>query len=178
MGTNNFTTQKDFDLYVAVYDYPDEEEAKKAWIEYKKDYYGEYDEEDFNYDNWVDNDAEWYYDSEYANLKWLADEVNDKLNYFKITLESGYYDGIQTLIEPQDYWSVLSYKNFEDFELDNEDSNYYFGDYRSVTLRKIRAEINKINKKYLPYMKNNSSLERIIKIGQFSNGEAVYQRVA
>ena len=145
MGTCNYITQSDFDLYI-------------------------YDE---NLDETLDeNEAVANYDFSmmyaYKEAERLAGELSSILMFHNIKIKSGYYTGIQTYVE--------SYCN--DIEqLDNEDCQYYYNMCRSKTIRKYNAEVNRINKKFLPLFKKELGFDRIICVGVFSNGEAIYERI-
>ena len=144
MGTCNYTTQRDFDLYIYDIDFEDE-------IQYQFDM-------DYTY-----NDA-----------KALARRLSEDLMFYKLTIKGGYYSGIQTFVEPLEWYTY--YDNIE--HIDNEDSYYYFDMCRSKALRKHQAEVNKINKKLLPLFEKELGFDHIRCIGVFSNGEAIYERVA
>lgn len=159
MGTCNYITQSDFDLYTIEYKSPTQEEIEDFMIET-----GEIFDEDF--------DSEMFYYDTYKNAEWLAERINKELTFYKIRIACGYYDGIQTIVEQTD-WNY--YNNVED--MDNDACKYYFGMCRSIAIRKYKAEINKINKKLLPLFEKELGFNRIRCIGVFSNGEAIYERV-
>ena len=156
MGTCNFITQSDFDMYVINFEPLSEEEQKQ----YEIDNHCEYDEE---------LEAEWFFDDEIRNFNWLLQhylkENKRELKFCNIELRSGYYAGVQTYVSIEN----------DPREMDNEDCQYYFGLCRSKAIRKLESEIKFINTKLLPYIRNNSSFEKLYCIGVFSNGEAVYQ---
>ena len=116
------------------------------------------DDEDQNY--WAYEDAE-------ADLKLL----NNELGYFTIYLESGYYQGaMYNAKQTNDY---VDYDQIDDF--DDEDMDYYFGDTKANVKKGIAQELDKI-KKFLAEKKDEGALE-LIKVAQFSNGEAIYKAV-
>lgn len=115
-------------------------------------------DEDQNY--WVFEDAE-------EDLKLL----NNELGYFKVYLESGYYQGaMYNVKETNDY---IDYDDIDNY--DNYDIEYYFGDTKNNVKKGIAKELEKI-KKYLEEKKEEGALE-LIKVAQFSNGEAMYKAV-
>ena len=116
------------------------------------------DDEDENY--WACEDAE-------AELKLL----NNELGYFTLYLESGYYQGaMYNAKQTNDY---VDYDQIDDF--DDEDMDYYFGDTKANVKKGIAQELDKI-KKFLAEKKDEGALE-LIKVAQFSNGEAIYKAV-
>lgn len=116
------------------------------------------DDEDENY--WVFEDAE-------EDLKLL----NNELGYFEVYLESGYYQGaMYNVKETNDY---IDYDDIDNY--DNYDIEYYFGDTKDNVKKGIKEELEKI-KKYLEEKKEEGALE-LIKVAQFSNGEAMYKAV-
>lgn len=145
MSTCNFVTQSDFNLYIYDEDLDDTLDKREAVAQY------------------VLNMEDTFIQSEQ-----LAGELNKKLIFHDIEIETGYYTGIQTYIK----------KYYEDIEqLDNEDCHYHFDMCRSKALRKYKAEVKRINKRLLPKFKTELGFEQIKLVGVFSNGEAVYQRV-
>lgn len=96
------------------------------------------------------------------------------LEIFKLDLSSGYYNGLIIKLGLQGIDSISpEYILSEQF--DNDDSKYYFGKYKSVVQRKAIAEVNKINKRILPYIAEQSAFRKINLIGTFSNGEHLYE---
>lgn len=116
------------------------------------------DDEDQNY--WAYEDAE-------ADLKLL----NNELGYFTVYLESGYYQGaMYNVKQTNDY---IDYDQIDDF--DDDDIDYYFGDTKANVKKGIAQELDKI-KKFLAEKKDEGALE-LIKVAQFSNGEALYKAI-
>lgn len=155
MSTPNFETQDDFDLYVSNMEYETLDEDDEPTGEYEFDY-GLYD----------------------ATQSFIDDVLNKQLEFFKITLESGYYVGVQSYVVPRtiyygdDSYDFINY--YEDY--DGKDIYAYFGYNKHVLKQKILKEIKFINEKLLPQLKEYT-FEQIKCVGIFSNGEAVYERV-
>lgn len=97
----------------------------------------------------------------------VAAELNDIQPFYTVTVESGYYSGIQFYVDAR-YGDVT--------ELDNSDSQYEFGMCRSKMLRKFKVAGNKI-RKALYKAKDALGLDELICTARFSNGEAWYSRV-
>ena len=146
MGTCNYISQADFDLYTIEYNV-DEEYIK----EYEEINECEFDEE------W---DSQIFYEDIYREAERLANKLNEELIFYQIDIKDGYYCGLQTIIKGTDW------------------NDYYFDMCRSKALRKHQAEINKINRKLLPLFEKELGFDHIRCIGVFSNGEAIYERVA
>lgn len=172
MGTCNFQTQKHFDDYAVFFEPLSEEEVQK---QYEQDTECSYDEEFEEQVFWEDLDR---------NFKSLLPTVEKKfkLNFFTFELESGYYDGCQILVK-----SNISYLDVDDLtdmdfsDWDNDDMRYYFGhiaDCKSKILRKLRAEIKRIDKKVLPYIAKELGFRKFTRLGVFNNGEGVYEWAA
>lgn len=116
------------------------------------------EDEDQNY--WAYEDAE-------EELKLL----NNELGYFTVFLESGYYEGAMYNAKmTNDY---IGYEQID--ELNDEDTEYYFGDTKDNVKKGVEQELEKI-RKFLAEKKEEGALE-LIKVAQFSNGEAVYKAI-
>lgn len=159
MGTCNYKSQNDFDLYTIEYSSPTQEEIENFMIAT-----GEMFDEDF--------DSELFYHDIYREAKQLAARLTNELIFHEIGIGFGYYDGLQTFVKTCD-WNY--YDDVED--MDNDACKYYFGMCRSKAIRKYKSEINKINKKLLPLFKKELCFNHIKCIGVFSNGEAIYEKV-
>lgn len=119
-----------------------------------------------------DPDCEWQSYEEFECTKEDLADFNDTLKHFELGIESGYYDGFQFTVEQTDeYW------DYEDLPtMTDDDADYYYGD----TVENIRKEFEqdlKNIKEYLYNLKANGFKE-LIKVAQFSNGEAMYKEVA
>ena len=119
-----------------------------------------------------DPDWEWHNYEEVERIKEDLADFNDTLKHFEVGIESGYYDGFQFTVEQTDeYW------DYEDLPtMTDDDADYYYGD----TVENIRKEFEqdlKNIKEYLYNLKANGFKE-LIKVAQFSNGEAMYKEVA
>ena len=93
-------------------------------------------------------------------------DLNDDYMFHKITLESGYYSGVQFYVDELNYMD----------ELTNEDCRYEFDLYRSQALRRYQSEINKINRA-LRKLAAGFGFEEYYCAGVFSNGAALYYKV-
>lgn len=96
------------------------------------------------------------------------DDVNRDLLFHKITMQSGYYTGVQFYVEAE--------HDLGEYDYDNEECHYYFDCCRSVAYRKYQSEINKINRK-LKRMAKLYGFDELVCTGRFSNGEALFSCV-
>ena len=96
--------------------------------------------------------------------------ANTEFDFHKITLESGYYTGVQFFVEEK----FNGYDKIE--EMDNEDCQCYYGECRSKVLRRYNTEVRKVQKAMAKIAANHGFSEFIC-VARFSNGEAMYQKV-
>jgi hypothetical protein len=81
-------------------------------------------------------------------------------------LEEGYYDGVQAIFDDDDMEEYNVPQDYdEDDEQDIEDYNTILNDYRTIS--------SWAKEKIIEILKSNTT--EILKVGQFSNGEAVYK---
>lgn len=105
-----------------------------------------------------------------SEMQAAAARINEKLDFHKVTVESGYYSGIQFYVEED-------FKGFDSLEdMENDDSQYYYGMCRSKMLRKYKTECNKIRRE-LHKAREELGLMELGCIGIFSNGEAIYEKI-
>lgn len=171
MGTCNFKTSDTFRNFCITYEPPSEKEVRDVELE---GYTFDFDEhEDTFYD-----DIRWTFDNDKDNIL-----DNNRIYYFDIKLQYGYYDGVMLEVIPNK--TVGNCYNISELEdPDNIDSGYLgynLGNwkpnkiYSSQIKQAIKSEINILNKKVLPELAKRLGMKEFKKIGQFSNGEAVYK---
>ena len=95
------------------------------------------------------------------------EKLNDTLIFHKISVKSGYYEGLQYYVECE--------HELEKYEYDNDDCWYYFDMCKSAAYKKYRAEINRINKE-LKKIASMHDYEILKEVGKFSDGTAIYTR--
>lgn len=91
------------------------------------------------------------------------EDANDKLTFHSISLESGYYFGVQFFVEEE----------YDPSELDNDDCRYYFDCCRSVAIRRYHSEINKVER-MLRLLAKEFGFDEVYCSAVFSNGAANY----
>ena len=175
MSTPNFKTQKDFDLYLY-----DEWDISQEQIDDMREA-NEYSEDisDDTIEGWIADDNVRFVEEDFPYaLKECTKELNRELNFYEVALEGGHYGGVQFYIKltgqaetyGDDVEEILEY-------IDNEDTRYYYDMCLSEFKRKIKSEVNFINKKYLPLLSKKMGFEHYNCVGIFSNGEAIYEKV-
>lgn len=95
------------------------------------------------------------------------DDINRDFLFHKITLQSGYYTGVQFHVEAE--------HDLGEYNYDNEECHYYFDCCRSVAYRKYQSEINKINRK-LKQLAKQHGFDELVCTARFSNWEALFSR--
>lgn len=169
MSTPNFKTQRDFDLYVTdnFLQYPYElDENDDFVLDTKGNPIINYDEEPF---------FDYSYFDECKN--YTDDNLNSKLVFFTISFEDGYYSGIQTFIEtkhPNDF-DALDFLAHPQY-YDSQELFAEFGYNTYILKRKILAEIKHINNDLLPELARMYNFDKLVCVGIFSNGEAIYEK--
>lgn len=98
----------------------------------------------------------------------VAERLNEAQRFFNVTVESGYYCGVQFYVEEKVDGTET---------LDNEEANWEFGMCRSLMLRKYRTAGNLIRRE-LKKAKEELGLMELGLTAMFSNGEAIYTKVA
>ena len=110
---------------------------------------------------------EWYSRNLVEQMEKVAAKLNDAQPFYDVTVESGYYSGVQFYVDSK-YWHIE--------DMDNEESQVEFGMCRSKMLRKYKVAGNTI-RKGLYKAKDELGLDELICTARFSNGEACYSKV-
>ena len=96
-----------------------------------------------------------------------AEELNENLTFYEVSVQSGYYSGVQFYVDEK-YW------NIED--MDNEEAQDEFGMCRSKMLRKYQVEGNKL-RRALKQAKKELGLIELGCVVRFGNGETLYSKI-
>lgn len=163
MGACNFWTMDDFDLWVM-----DDEKVCDFYLgeEFKK----ENEIEEYSYDN-----INFAYDILMEEIQSDFDDLKSKLEWYKIELRSGYYEGMQFYIDTE--WRGIDEKadwlSSKPLIWDDEECLSEFGLTRQQTIEMIEKEKKLINE----FLENSKDygFYKINCVGVFSNGEAVYE---
>lgn len=176
MSTPNFYNQKDFDLYIKVFEAISLDEYKKEEFE-DGCYFVEYEEAKTEeekeavlekaYNQTMNFWRETFYEDivyGYDGFNEVMEKFNEELTFHSIELKDGYYEGVQLYVNTTE----------NPHTLDNEDCKYYYDMCRSQAIRKYEAEIRKINK-WMKKVAIEYGWRKINCLGVFSNGEAIYE---
>ena len=113
-------------------------------------------------------------DDMFCSMEWdeittEMDEFNRDLLFHKLSLKSGYYYGVQFIVEAE--------HDLTDYDYDNDDCHYYFDCCRSVAYRKYAAEVRKINR-WMAKLANRYGFDELVCTGRFANGEALFSKAS
>ena len=113
-------------------------------------------------------------DADYL-LDFIDDTLNPQLKYFKIRLQDGYYDGVQTIVNDIDpYYDLIDFLNYPN-DYDGKCLYSHFGYNKHILTRVLKKEINLINNTLLPQLKDYT-FEHLRVVARFSNGETFYEK--
>lgn len=161
MSTANFKTMENFPLYVT--DAPEVPVCPLCGAQFEDENSHECECCDYTGEPEMTTDP-FFYDDLFYGLKEPLEELNDSLLFYRVSLESGYYCGVQFYVEE---------KTDLPQELDNEDCRYNWDLCRSVAIRKEERERRRIIRK-LDALALTYGFQKIVCVGIFSNGEAIY----
>lgn len=103
------------------------------------------------------------------------EEINRGLLFHEISIESGYYDGLQLYVTLNNAADHAGFTDAGPEYLDNESAQYYFDLCRSAAIRKYEAEQRKINK-ILAKTGRAYGMDKLAIYARFSNGETWYTK--
>ena len=171
MSTCNFRTMDDFDLWVI-----DDEALIKNYLgdDFIEERKKEFDCEDFQYDPVDDVWMAW--EMLLGDLESEFDDLKSKLEWYKIELKSGYYEGAQFYIST-DYLGIDEVADWlpsKPLVWDDDECELQFGLTKEETIKMIENEKKLINE----FLENSKDYGffKIGCVGVFSNGEAIYER--
>ena len=155
MATCNFWTMEEFPLYVM------------SNYEVCVSMLGDEDEEGNKIEEYSIDDLQIAYDFLNENIEYALEELNDKLEWYKVTFKDGYYDGVQFYIDT-DYISINDKRD----PWTEEDAQYEF----DLSLNELKSMIEKEKEMILEFLENSKDFgfRELLCGGVFSNGEAIY----
>lgn len=127
-----------------------------------------------NFDLFIYDDSDFFdhFETEILceDIQAELDFVNSGLTFHEIKLHSGYYTGLQ--------FYVNEHYTADDLETMNSDEcRYYFDLTAGQAKAKHAAEVNRIQNT-LTELADHYGFEQTKCVGIFSNGEAIYKRIA
>lgn len=162
MATCNFTTQNNFPLF-----------ATKHFDGYY------YEDEDTGEMEYFDEN-----EGDFEQAQTLVSELNDKLKYFQLKLESGYYEGVQTLLEDKtDSYGcafLTKYYSAADWKKGRAEEKAYYGYYDDFDMsysdrkKAEQRELRKILNFCRTKLKDLYDFDEYVCTARFSNGETLY----
>lgn len=158
MATNNFRTQDNFPLFCTRY----------------FDGY-EYENEETGEIEFCESD---YYDFERAEK--TIEKFNAELKYYQIRLESGYYAGVQIILEEQKDVELTEYYTAAEWNRNRKEYRNYYGYYYefdlpySLRVKAEQRERRKIEQYCRTVLKDYYDFDEYVCTARFSNGEAWY----
>ena len=111
----------------------------------------------------------------YENILEDLEEINRDLLFHEISIESGYYDGLQLYVTLTHAADHAGFTDAGPEYLDNESAQYYFDLCRSAAIRKYEAEQRRINK-LLAKIGRAYGMDKLAIYARFSNGETWYTK--
>lgn len=123
-----------------------------------------------------DSGMEWWEAQDYFGaLKNEMEALNSGLTFFRITLKSGYYVGVQFYVEMTDDADNAGFTPDGDRYADNDSCRWYLDMCYSEARRKFGSEARKVQK-LMAKLADAWFFERYVCTAIFSNGEAIYDK--
>lgn len=113
----------------------------------------------------------------YNDLENRCQEENNRLKFFVISIKSGYYDGAQLYVELTQDADNAGFTERGPEYLENDDAHYYFNMCRSKCIRAYESEKRKVNK-ILEKIGRAYDLDKLGIVARFSNGETWYSKIS
>lgn len=164
MSAPNFRTMADFPLFVIEDRYMKHCPCCDLWVDGE----AETCECGESLENVEAEYDEWETSFNVKAIEQYIDQNAPRLDFYKITVEGGYYTGAQLYVEEE-------HPQFPDV-YDNDDCHYYFDCCRSRAIRKRKSEVHRVEK-FMRQVAKDCGMEEYYCGGIFSNGEAVYRKV-
>ena len=111
----------------------------------------------------------------YEDILRDLEEENAGLLFHEITVESGYYEGLQLYVSLTHAADNAGFTDAGPEYVDNESTRYYLDLCRSAAIRKYEAEQRKINK-ILAKIGRAYGMDKLAIYARFSNGETWYTK--
>ena len=113
----------------------------------------------------------------YEDILRDLEEENAGLLFHEITIQSGYYEGLQLYVELTHAADNAGFTDAGPEYVDNYSARYYFDMYRSQAIRRYESEQRKVNK-ILDRIGRAYGMDKLGVYARFSNGETWYTKIA
>ncbi len=111
----------------------------------------------------------------YEDILQDLEEENAGLLFHEISIESGYYEGLQLYVTLSHAADHAGFTEAGPEYVDNESTRYYLDLCRSAAIRKYEAEQRKVNK-ILAKIGRAYGMDQLAVYARFSNGETWYTK--
>ena len=111
----------------------------------------------------------------YEDILRDLEEENTGLLFHEISIESGYYDGLQLYVTLTHAADNAGFTDAGPGYVDNESTRYYLDLCRSAAIRKYEAEQRKVNR-ILAKIGRAYGMDKLAIYARFSNGETWYTK--
>jgi hypothetical protein len=111
----------------------------------------------------------------YEDILAELEDVNAGLLFHEISIESGYYEGLQLYVTLTHAADNAGFTDAGPEYVDNESTRYYLDLCRSAAIRKYEAEQRKVNR-ILAKIGRAYGMDKLAIYARFSNGETWYTK--
>lgn len=111
----------------------------------------------------------------YEDILRELEEINAGLLFHEISIESGYYEGLQLYVTLSHAADHAGFTDAGPEYADNESTRYYLDLCRSAAIRKYEAEQRKVNR-ILAKIGRAYGMDKLAIYARFSNGETWYTK--
>lgn len=111
----------------------------------------------------------------YEDILRELEEINAGLVFHEISIESGYYEGLQLYVTLSHAADHAGFTDAGPEYVDNESTRYYLDLCRSAAIRKYEAEQRKVNR-ILAKIGRAYGMDKLAIYARFSNGETWYTK--
>jgi hypothetical protein len=111
----------------------------------------------------------------YEDILRDLEEINTGLLFHEISIESGYYEGLQLYVSLTHAADHAGFTENGPEYADNESTRYYLDLCRSAAIRKYEAEQRKVNR-ILAKIGRAYGMDKLAIYARFSNGETWYTK--
>lgn len=125
----------------------------------------------------IEPEYDYYGAQEFCDeLENRCQEENKNLRFFKISVKSGYYNGLQLYVELSRDANNAGFTDGGPTYLENDDAHYYFDMCRSKCIRAYESEKRRVNK-ILAKIGADYDMDKLGIVARFSNGETWYTKI-